>query len=282
MANGETLESLFDNGKLALDIGGGELDHHNKKPEVTLSDLVSKKLGVLDNQSLAKLLKLAQRDDMEGKGTISNDALDKAFGLSGLLATLNKVYDTDPIYVVNAVLPLIEAHHREEVKRTELMPKEVSEKLASGQAEFFDVRHRDKKLKVIIINSDNISLPGYLRSQMGGAYDVVVQKTPLGHTNVLTRPTKRVDLRSLAALIRTEELSSSGNNQNFEIEYLAQPGRVEEVPNWYYDTATNSIQNGGAQPKNIEPTKIESFTMRKLVEVGLSEKLWSPMARRSA
>ena len=140
-----------------------------------------------------------------------------------------------------------------------------------------EVLSHAKKLKVVIIDSENASMPGYLRSQQGGRFDVVAQWMSSGHVNILTRPTKHIDLRSLTALLRTEELNLSGKSPDVDIRYLAKTGRLPEVPEWYYDQATNSIQNGGLNPKEIEKTKISRFSLRKLIEVGLSEALWNPL-----
>jgi len=266
-------------GSIALDVGGGELDHHKIVPPVTCSELVARKLGIEENPAIAKLLEYSRRDDMEGKGTVSSDPLDKAFGLSGLVAALNKTRPNDAAGIVKDVLPLIEGHYREEVQRTVELPKEFEKKKSEGKIDIFEVRQRDKKLSVIILESDNTSMPGFLRSQIGGRFDVVVQRMSSGHTNILTRPTKRIDLRSLALVIRLEEANQSGVQMKEDSRYLSQPGKVSEVSNWYYDVATNSIQNGGANPKDTIPTRIDAFAMRKLIEVGLEEKIWSPMVR---
>ncbi len=276
---GETAESLQKKGVLALDVGGGEFDHHAKIPKTNLSTVIAEALGVQDFPPLHKLLEYAQRDDMFGKGTVSADPLDRAFGLSGLLTALNKQYSKNPHKTTELVLPLIYAHYEEERKRTEEMPKEFEQKLKEGKAEIMNVRQRDKKLKVVIIESDNPSLPGYLRSQMGGRFDVVAQWLPSGHLNILTRPTKRVDLRSLVVLMRSEEMQQQNIISNLDAFGLAKTGRINELPMWYYDPATNSIQNGGIDPKDIPPTKIEKITFRKIVELGLSEALWNPMRR---
>lgn len=272
-------ENKIPDGVLALDVGGGELDHHKKIPAVTCSELVAHKLGIEENPAIAKLLEYSRRDDMAGKGTVSSDPLDKAFGLSGLVSALNKTRPNDASGIVIDVLPLLEGHYLEEVQRTVELPKELEKKKVEGKVDIFEVHQRDKKLNVVILESDNTSMPGFLRSQIGGKFDVVVQRMASGHTNILTRPTKRVDLRSLALVIRLEEANQSGMQMKDDSRYLSQPGKITEVSNWYYDTATNSIQNGGANPKDTLPTRIDAFSMRKLVEVGLEEKIWSPVAR---
>ncbi len=265
--------ALLEQGTLALDIGGGELDHHNKE-KVTLSELVARKLGMDRDPALEKIVEYVRRDDMYGKGTISKDPIDRAFGLSGLLTNLNKVHGTNHMKIVDILLPLIDAHHVEEYRRTTEMPKEVEERLKNGKAESFMVKQRDKSLKVIIIESDNPSMSGYLRSQLGGAHDVVAQWSSSGHLNILTRPVKKVDLRSLAAVIRATEMQEKG--MDAPINELAKTGKIESIPEWYFDPATNSIQNGGMAPKDVPATKVEKMALKKLLELGLSEQLWKP------
>ena len=118
-----------------------------------------------------------------------------------------------------------------------------------------------------------------MRSKLGGGYDVVALRIPSGHVNILTRPLQRVDLRSLAVLIRLQEAEARGVNAGDDPKSLAAVGTLKQIPNWYYDTATNSMLNGGPNPKDIEPTAIDPFEFIKLLELGLSEKLWSPTGK---
>jgi hypothetical protein len=270
LPTGETEESLSAKGILLIDLGGGRFDHHGKSEQTTSSDLVAEYLGVQDDPALTKLLEFARRDDFLGKGTISMDPLDRAFGLAGLVAALNKSLADRPEQVPDYILPLIWAHYNEESRRTKELPKEFEEKSAKGEVKTFEVRQRDKKLRVVIINSDNSSMPGYLRSQQGGRFDVVAQWLGSGHLNILTRPTKHVDLRQLAALIRLKEAEFGGKKLQLDLRELARPGRINESPNWYYDPATNSIQNGGINPKEVLPTKIPRIELQAILESGLS------------
>lgn len=270
-------ESLLGEGFLLIDLGGGIFDHHNKNEKTTASQLAADYLGQADDLSLAKLLEYARRDDFFGKGTISTDAIDRAFGLSGLVAALNKSFPRHPARVIDLILPLLAAHHAEEKRRLEEFPAAVQEKKEQGKVIEFSVKQREKKLKVIMIESDNVGLPGYLRSQIGGRYDVVVQKNRAGYVNILTRPTKRVDLRSLVALIRLRESDQNSVKLADDLRLLMTPGRIPEVNNWYYDTATNSMLNGGSSPSpEIAPTRIPWLELKKITELGLSEKLLNP------
>lgn len=273
---GETSEGLAKKGLFLLDIGGGDFDHHNKETQTTASSLVAKNLGIEKNPALSKLLQYAERDDFYGKGTISNDSLDRAFGLSGLIAVLNKKYVNEQSKVIEFVLPLLEAFYEEEEKRAFEMPKELEDKIANGKADVFEVKQRGKRLKSIFIETDNTSMAGFLRSKMGGGFDVVIIRLSSGHINILTRPMQKVDLRSLVVLIRMQEGEAKGIQLEGPPEIFAMNGTIKEVPEWYYDPATNSLLNGGPNPQNIKPTSIDPFEFKKVLEIGLSEQLWSP------
>lgn len=278
LQSNETEESLANAGCFLIDLGGGKFDHHNKEQKTTASNLISEYLGVREDASLAKLLEYAERDDFYGKGTMSSDPIDKALGLSGLITALNKSLPQEGEKVADYILPLIWAHHAEELRRTEELPQEFAKALESGLAKVFMVKQRAKNLRVVLITSGSGSLPGYLRSQQGGRHDVVAQQIPSGHVNILTRPTKRVDLRSLAALLRLKESGQEYVPQISLWDY-AQTGRFEPVPEWYFDPATNSLLNGGLNPKDVPPTKISLNDMRQILEDGLSERIWSPQKR---
>lgn len=270
---GKKEEDYGKEGVVLLDIGGGRFDHHGKEEKMTTSTLIAEYLGVKNDPALSKLLQYTERDDFFGKGTISNDPLDRAFGLSGLITALNKNFDKNPERVVEIILPLIEAHYKEEVRRTKELPEEFENKRKNREAEIFEVKQGDKKLKVIIIESVNTSMPGFLRSKLGGAFDVVAQRMSSGHVNILTRPTKRIDLRSLIITLRLEEMRLAGDEVYADLRKLSSTGRLEEIPEWYYDPATNSILNGGMTPKDIPATKISKEKLKKVIEIGLSEKL---------
>ena len=268
----ETPNSLEEKGTLCIDLREGKFDHHGKN--TTASNLVALDLGILEYTPIAKLLAYAERDDKFGRGTLSEDPLDRAFGLSGLISVLNKAFPNNPNDVVNYVLPLVWAHFVEEKKRVEEIPAEFEKKLDSGEVKQFEVRHKGDKTKIVIIQSDNPSMIGWLRSSSGVKADVVAQKTNAGYVNILTRQFKRIDLRLVASLIRKEETELRGRRLGLSSEDLMRPGRVNEVPEWYYDRATNSLLNGSLSQKGISPTQITLPRIKELIEEGLSS--WPP------
>jgi len=107
-------------GTLLIDHAGSRFDHHRddhgRKTECA-SSLVAKALGVTDKPELKKLLAWAKRDDLEGKGTISSDPLDRAFGLSGIIMTLNRTHADNPQNILDFVYAIFEAHFHDEWRR---------------------------------------------------------------------------------------------------------------------------------------------------------------------
>jgi hypothetical protein len=280
------IEPVLDNSKsekdflresvLLLDVGGGSFDHHNKDVQTTTSAMVAKDLGIENNKTISKFLALADRDDVSGKGIISNDVIDKSFGLPGLIVSLNRQFDNDPNKVYKAIAPLLEAHYQDEFNAIEGLPKEIGQRKMENDFFEFRVSYRGRPISVCMTTSDDSTMPGYLRSKRGGEFDVVALWRKSGHINIITKQFQKLDLRSLTALIRKSEAMLNQLNLD-DMNYLASPQRINEVLNWYYDTATNSLQNGGIMPtKNTPPTKISKQSMIEILKLGLVESLWNP------
>jgi len=270
LASVEIWQDLAENkdNALFLDVGGGKFDHH--KMGGNLSQLIAHDLEISEYPAIAKLLSYAERDDKHGLGTVSNDVLDKAFGLSGLVAALNKT-EENPEKVIKTVLPLLQAHYIEERRRTEELPKEFEQKLAQGKAEVFEIKQGKKNLKVVVLESDNLSMPGWLKASVGIRADVVCQKKSNGFTNIITKPLKSVDLRWLAAYLRKAESEMKDIRLTCSTFDLMKPGKIPQIPEWYYDKATNSVLNGGAAPKGILATAIPLETIKEILKEALSQ-----------
>ncbi|OGF62818.1 hypothetical protein A2662_02840 [Candidatus Giovannonibacteria bacterium RIFCSPHIGHO2_01_FULL_45_33] len=277
MPEGKTSEDLEKEGYILMDMGGGRFDHHEFRGKTTASQMAAEFLGIAEDASLAKMLEYARRDDMFGKGTISEDPIDRTFGLSAIIYTLNKNLPKNSQKVLDIIMPILISHHNEELKRTEELPAEFKKKNDEGGVRIMEARQRGKKLKVVFMDSDNTSMAGYLRSQNGGKFDVVAQRLSSGHVNILTRQAKHIDLRAMAVVLRLEELTARNREVELGAQELSRTARLKEVPEWYYDRATNTIQNGGVNPKNVEATAISWDKMPQLFEVGLGEKIWSPV-----
>jgi hypothetical protein len=264
----------LDEGVLILDSGFYIYDHHGKD-NVCLTDLVIQNLGLSENRELAKLREFCHRDDLFGKGIVSKDPLDKAFGLPGLLVNINKKYPNDPNKVFEIMHEIYDAHVKEELRREYEIPEEISRRTEDGSLTTFECSQKDVKLKCCIISSDNLSIPGYLRSVGGGAYDIVAQIRSTGHIAIMTKQNKAISLKGLALVVRLEELAAQSLNLNLSIEKLTSAGALDEIPNWYFDPGTNSLLNGSSSATNIEATKIDTSKIKEILSLGLSEKMFN-------
>ncbi len=270
LPEGKTQAEFDNEGLILIDVGGGIFDHHGKEKQTTATELVAQYLEIDTDPALKKLLDYTERDDKYGKGTVSTDLLDRSFGLSGLIASLNKKYSNDTVKVIDIVIPLIEAHFEEENKKFTELPEEVEKMKVDGKIQTAEVKQKKNTLSVIFFESDNVGMPGYLRSSYGGKYDIVVQRRLSGHVNILTRPMKRPDIRMLAGVIRSAEAKIVfDKNIEPESREAQATGRSELAPNWYFDPATNSLQNGGVSPDSVEPTKIPWNVLQRIVPIGL-------------
>jgi hypothetical protein len=251
-----------------LDVGGGPFDHHGS--DYCTSELVARYLGIYNDPAIGQLLAYANRDDKEGKGTLSRNPLDRAFGLSGLIAALNKTNPKNPQFVVSAVEPLLEAHLKSQQEHHVELPAEVRRKKETGEYEEFKVMHQNKEIIISCIVSDKPSMPTYLRSLSGPRADVVVQKSEkTNHICILTKQDRKINLSFLAALIRLREGEHAGLDLGNDASYLGQTGRIQEIEHWYYDPATNSLLNGGVHSENVIESKLAWDELKKIVRVGL-------------
>ncbi len=255
---------------LMLDVGKGVYDHHEEGETATY--LVAKDLNLLKKPALKKLIDLAERDDKFGKGTISEDMLDRAFGISGLVMALNKNYPNDPTKVVRTIIPLLNAHLEEEIRRTEEIPRLFAELTQKGEVFESRIKHKKKSSRIVALTSDNPSFSGWLRSKGGANADVVIQRHPSGHTNVITRQIKRIDLRRVVVNLRNAEARKLGILLPPLPAYIQSTGRIEEIPAWYYDTATNSILNGGISALDTPVTMLSLSEIIRLVIDGVEDK----------
>jgi len=252
------IKKMEQEGTLLVDLGG-MFDHHLEnerlgRREECVSTIIAKYLKIEDHPALKQLLAWAKRDDLEGKGTISRDSLDRAFGLSGIISNLNRQFINNPQYILDLLLPIIDAHVKEQIHRKILMPQEWEVMLENGKAEIHQISQGSAELEVALISSDNIALPGFIRAAKNIA--LVIQRRGTGHTNLITQQKRGVDLRPVIEEIRLAEAKKKGLILPPIKELLQAPGRLDDVGEWYYDTAANTIQNGGISPEGTPVTKL--------------------------
>jgi hypothetical protein len=271
---GKTVAELEKEGYILLDMGGGMFDHHaglDGKSEKCMSQIVAEQLGIHKNQSIRKLLEYARRDDLLGKGTLSNDPIDRAFGLSGLVNNMNRALPDDQELIIKTVMPLFIAHHLEEKKRSEDLPREYEEKFRAGKTHEAIVQTARGPIKMVMIETDEIAMAGYLRAQR--SVDLVVQKMSSGHVNIITQQKKMFDLSQIAAFLRMAEAEEKGTTLSIAEKDLGAAGRIEGVDEWYLDTRARTIQNGGVRPQWTNPTRLPLVTIGEIIKQAAAIKI---------
>lgn len=268
LPQGQTAEQLEQNDYLTIDLGG-MFDHHlaneklGKKQEC-VSGLIARYLDVEQNPELKKLLTWAKRDDLEGKGTISADPLDRAFGLSGIIMNANREFTDDPMKTLNLATAIIDLHVKEEYRRQVELPKLLAELEKQGQAQSFTVKQGSADLLAYWVETDSTALPGFLRAAKKA--DLVIQRRSTKHTNIITQQLRSLDLRPLIAVLRLSEADKKDVALPADEEALTSAGRIDGIEEWYYDDAANSIQNGGISPEGVTPTRLSKNEIIALIK----------------
>jgi len=263
-------------GHILLDMGGGKFDHHKDQDGVhdkCVSQLVAEYLGVQSDRPLKKLIDYAWRDDIKGKGTISEDPIDRAFGLSGLINNLNRMLPDDQEMVLNTVMPLLLAHYLEEKKRAEDLPAEYKKQMDGGKVKITMVQGPRGSVKMVLIETDEIAMAGFLRARREINADIVVQKMSSGHVNVVTQQKRMFDLSNIARLLRKKELQVKGEKSTLSDEELGAAGRVNGVDEWFFDTRARTIQNGGIRPQGTVPTRLSLLEIENVIKEAAATKL---------
>jgi PHD/YefM family antitoxin component YafN of YafNO toxin-antitoxin module len=225
--------------------------------------------------ALKKLLTFVKRDDLEGRGIVSKDVIDRMFGLPALILNLVKAYPGHPDYVIDIVKRLFQAHYFEQYTRTVLMPMEFEELKKTGKATVKKMCAGSEDLNVVMIETDSVTMAGFLRAVEDVRADIVVVRRSTGHINVITKDRKpRVDFRATIRRIREDEALKKGIELEATEQELEKTGRLDAVKEWYYDTAANTLQNGGAAASDsVPPTSLQLDDVEKILLETLPDSL---------
>lgn len=279
---GKPPEQTEAEGTLLVDLGG-RFDHHSAneasgKREESASTIIASYLEISDKKYLQKLLAWAKRDDLEGKGTISEDTLDRVFGLSGVISNLNRQLRKEPQKIIDLMLPLVHHHVAEQRHRIEGLPILWEKMQEDGTAKRWKLKQGNAEIKAAMISSDDIAFAGWLKAVK--RIDLVVQRAPSGHTNVVTRQERSIDLRPLIGALRAAEAQALGVDATLDAEHLRSTGRIDEIPMWYYDDAANTLQNGGIEPGEIPATKLSVARVIDIINESLPSGTIGALKRR--
>lgn len=163
------------------------------------------------------------------------------------------------------------------------MPQEWAELQANGLAKKFSVPTNVRPLTVVTVASDLPTIVGFLRAVGDVQADIVVQRMSSGHTNIVTkqdrdRTSDKLKIGPLVAAVRRAEAEKKGAAELLQPGVdLSKPGRVDGVEEWYFDTAANTIQNGGAASQGVTPTRLTLAEIEALLPAALVDAV--PAAR---
>ncbi|MDE2018722.1 MAG: hypothetical protein KGJ13_00015 [Patescibacteria group bacterium] len=273
---GKDAEVLEEEGYILIDLGGGRFDHHGSigsANEKCVSELVAEYLGIENDKALKKILAFIRRDDLTGRGIISEDPLDRAFGLPGLVTSLSRMLPDDQEAVLRMVMPFFLAHYYEQKKRTEDFPEEYETKLKNGQARRSRIPSMRGPINLVVIETDEIGMAGFLRNYPKINAHIVIQKAISGHVNIITRRGNDIDLSEIARLLRKAELRTKDNPPFITEADLSKPGKIPGVEEWFFDNKAITLQNGGVRPQGVPATSLSLDEIEKIVKEAVLIKL---------
>lgn len=283
--DGRPADEWVEDGVLAVNCGGGILDHHPHEEFVgecaftrTL-DL----LGLGDDPFFEEVKQYVLWDDTRVRTTKgARPAKDAgAFTLGRFFKDLQESAptgdaDQDQQRVMECVIValkwLFQALDAYYLKQVNFFGPD---RQAFEAARVETVRIGGQDWKIVTGENDCDGFARYARSKHGCHAHVVIQRRPTSHVQISTAAHARLRTDHLAELVRLEEQyrrAPDGRAQCVDGEKLRQDGMIEEVPEWYYLRAdqerttqgSGMLLNGTRRHCEIEPTRI---SLEKLVEI---------------
>lgn len=246
------LENWQQTGVVTFDIAGGTFDHHGNNDCLTV--MVAKQLNVIENPELQSLLRYVQEDDASG--------LHNNFGeLAGILKVLYQANETIESVIILTLKILDALQTKEKAWHVEAKVE------FDTKAKVFKIKQRGRKIKLVVIKSDNFHVANYAKQNEGVA--IVVQQNKLNQCFIFTNAFFRIHLEPLVAVIRWREAEL--NHKTVPLLQLRQPGKIQAVQNWFYHESLNALMNGSEALANTIPTKITLQEIVELVVFGLSD-----------
>lgn len=242
---------------LLIDVTGGIFDHHDLEDNIeeTSTSLVAKFLGVENNPELNALLSYVREDDLEG--------LHNRFGDMAYVVKCLHKQNVPNKEVVDYALRMIDILQESQYQWHHEVRKEYEAKV-----NIVRVRRQKKRLKIGVMESDNIQIGNY--GITADNLSVVVQKRSSGHVVILTNKHHRVNLREIVAAIRMKELEYRGVENLPDPRRLQYEGKSMQIPQWFYHRSLNSFLNGSDALSQTDATRVPFTEIVELVKYGIS------------
>ncbi len=250
----DEIKALENEGALFIDIGGGTFDHHGKSEgNETSTSLVATDLGIATNPELNALLSYIQEDDLEG--------LHNRYGELAYMVKCMHKQGMDSLAAIKFTLQALGFFQATQKEWHYVVKEEFEEK-----CELVNVKRNKNKLKIGIIESDNVQVANYGISVAN--FSMVVQKRSTGHIMILTNKHHRIDLREIVGAIRMRELELMGTEREIDPRKLQYEGKSTQLPFWFYHRSLNAFMNGSDALSKAPATKVPLSEIMNLVIYG--------------
>jgi hypothetical protein len=101
---------------------------------------------------------------------------------------------------------------------------------------------------------------------------------PTKHINIISNQKSEIQLQEVVRILRIEEARKKQiDTTQFTPEQLGSAGRLPQIPEWFYDKAANTIQNGGVIPDSVAATQITADEVMSALAVGLNETVFEKL-----
>lgn len=273
LPEGTTLESLEADKTLAVSFPVGQFPYQVvEKRLVLLTDRVIKTLTL--SAYLTETLTKIVYNEMFGQKSITNalKATDaQSTALSSLLATLKMQAKLPADKIAGLFLPLVEAYIKAEAMKEEKLAAEYRAAYSQGRVDGLIVAQGKRMLRGVIIKSGFEGLATWIFDNPEIGADIVTQILPRGYVLIMAKPGRDIKLLDVVSVLRIEEARAKRYPfDRLDRKLLTTTGRLEGVEEWYYNSITNSINNGGFTDKRTRPTNLSLLQIKNALNIGLN------------
>lgn len=250
---------------IALDIGGGDFDHHNLRSgqeNLCAAVLVARHLKIADQADLKKFLELIQRKDVKGEGIKSKDTLDQVFHLTRIMDDLNRLYPNEPEQICRTMFEIFDAHYCSENEWCALLQQ-------LEQAFFVTTKEMQR---VVLIYSDSHQAS---RASRYKKFDACVIKNTTAQSvaiqwsnplhGVVQKRRERI-ITNTARQLRLLENRSDPQNLNSN-----DFSRIGNCSGWFLHNSLNLLLYGSPKNAPSQPSHIPDQIIVQMVACSLDE-----------
>jgi len=257
----EFLSRCAPEGIIRLGIGGGDFDEHPRSGQERKNDdctttLVAKAMNIYEEPALEKILKFIYNTDAKG----SSHPFDLA-----TLTTLRYQRYEDQEGTVAMTLEDIRTFYNAQLQffttaKEEFEKRAIIDEIVNG----------NRTYKIVSIVSDNPMVNRFARSVHGADASVVIQKNTSGHTQIFTNQRHGVVLYDVVQMVRIKEQMCKGINGTItDWKILASDGKIDGLPEWYFQEQGQILLNGSLTNQDAPPTRLKLDNIRKIVQIAL-------------